>query len=118
MFERSYLLKDGRQLVERLQFLFMRVSVGIHSDKIEDVLETYRLLSTRKISFASTILSNGGLVDRHYASSYIYEPFTATAEDAVCSFSSLSTLLSSDGVLGINAGRVPRTRLVFRPPAL
>ena len=112
IFERSYLLKDGRDLNERLQFLFMRVSIGIHGDSIADIIDTYDLLSLRKISFGSPILWNGGLAKRHFASCYIFEPRAVTAADAVNNFSALSTLCAADGGIGINVGSIPTTRYV------
>ena len=45
--ERSYLLKIGKQVAERPQHLLMRVSVGIHGDDVEKVLETYSLMSQK-----------------------------------------------------------------------
>lgn len=113
MFEKSYLLREGHDLTERLQFLFMRVSIGIHGDHLDDILATYHLLSTRKISFASPILWNAGLSTRHFASCYAFEPFSAHSNDAVFSFSSLSALWSADGGIGISAGDVPATTYVF-----
>ncbi|PIL26242.1 hypothetical protein GSI_11998 [Ganoderma sinense ZZ0214-1] len=115
-FEKSYLMKDGRELVERLQFLFMRVAIGIHGRCIDDVLETYELLSTRKISFASPTLWNGGLANRHFASCYVYEPFTFDSRAAIPSFSTLSSLWASDGGIGISLGDVPATRTTRAAP--
>jgi ribonucleoside-diphosphate reductase alpha chain len=43
--ERSYLLKINGKIVERPQHMLMRVSVGIHLDDLESVLETYDLMS-------------------------------------------------------------------------
>nr|VWO98948.1 N/A [Ganoderma boninense] len=110
IFERSYLLKSGREVNERLQFLFMRVAIGIHGDAIDDVLQTYHLLSTRKISLASPALWNGGLSKRRFASCYIFEPSVTDAADAIRDFSTLSLLWSSDGGIGINVGSVPGSR--------
>ena len=109
-FDNSYLIKDGNALSERLQFLFMRVAIGIHGHCLDDVLDTYELLSTRKISFASPTLWNGGLFNRHFASCYIYEPFAFDARAAVPGLSALSSLWSSDGGVGLSVGDVPATR--------
>ena len=109
-FERSYLLRVGRQVTERLQFLYMRVAVGIHGADIEGVLETYDLLSTRKISLASPILWNGGLANRFYSSCYIYDPYAVEPADAISNFATLSNLWAADGGIGIHAGEVPATR--------
>lgn len=111
-FERSYLIKDDRKVNERLQFLFMRVAIGIHGGHMDDVLETYELLSTRKITFASPVLWNGGLAKRHFASCYVYEPVAVNASAAIPTFISLSTLWSADGGLGLSLGAVPATTFV------
>ncbi|KAI1782644.1 briggsae CBR-RNR-1 protein [Ganoderma leucocontextum] len=109
-FERSYLLCKGRQADERLQFMYMRVAIGIHGNNIDDVLETYELLSTRRISVASPVLWNGGLSKRNFASCYIFEPYAVEATDATSNFADLSTLWSADGGIGIHAGEIPATR--------
>ena len=112
-FERSYLLCAGTKVNERLQFLYMRVAIGIHGHHIDDVLQTYDLLSTRKISLASPILWNGGLHNRHFSSCYIFEPFAVESRDAISNFISLSTLWAADGGIGIHAGEIPATRCVL-----
>ena len=43
--ERSYLLKINGNIVERPQHMLMRVSVGIHLDDIDAVIDTYELMS-------------------------------------------------------------------------
>ena len=115
-FNRSFLLQSSSDVNERLQFLYMRVAIGIYGDDIDRVLETYDLLSTRKMSFASPILWNGGLANRHFASCYIFEPRALEAKDAVTSFDGLSALWAADGGIGINAGGVPSTRSVLTLP--
>lgn len=37
--ERAYLLRSGGKIVERPQFMFMRVSLGIHMDDIDAAIE-------------------------------------------------------------------------------
>ena len=111
-FERSYLLRSGKEVNERLQFLYMRVAIGIHGSDIDGILETYELLSLKKISVASPILWNGGLTNRHYASCYIFDPFAVEPKDAISNFTALSTLWAADGGVGIHGGEVPATRYV------
>ncbi len=43
--ERSYLLKINGKIVERSQYMLMRVAVGIHENDIEAAIETYNLMS-------------------------------------------------------------------------
>lgn len=106
------MLKEEGRPSERLQFLFMRVSIGIHGDHIDDVLDTYHLLSTRKISFASPVLLNGGLANQQFTSSYIFEPVSARITDAVGGISTLSALWSANGGIGVSAGCVPAAAYV------
>lgn len=37
--ERAYLLRVGGKIVERPQFMIMRVAIGIHKDDIEAAIE-------------------------------------------------------------------------------
>ncbi|KAG0420507.1 Ribonucleoside-diphosphate reductase large subunit [Dictyocoela roeselum] len=57
---KAYLMKDGDNLVERPQDLFMRVSIGMHMDNIDDAIETYHLMSKRYFIHASPTLFNSG----------------------------------------------------------
>ena len=43
--EKSYLLKVGGRIVERPQYMLMRVSIGIHREDLESAFETYDLMS-------------------------------------------------------------------------
>ena len=38
--ERSYLLKVNKKIVERPQYMLMRVAIGIHKDDIDAALQT------------------------------------------------------------------------------
>ncbi|KAL0076585.1 ribonucleoside-diphosphate reductase large chain [Phycomyces blakesleeanus] len=58
--ERSYLLKINGKVAERPQHLIMRVSVGIHGDDIDSVIETYNLMSEKFFTHASPTLFNAG----------------------------------------------------------
>uniref|UniRef100_H2ZNV8 Ribonucleoside-diphosphate reductase n=1 Tax=Ciona savignyi TaxID=51511 RepID=H2ZNV8_CIOSA len=58
--ERSYLLKLNGKVAERPQHMLMRVSIGIHGDDMESVLETYHLLSEKWFTHASPTLFNAG----------------------------------------------------------
>ncbi|MBN3582559.1 ribonucleoside-diphosphate reductase subunit alpha [Algoriphagus aestuarii] len=58
--ERSYLIRLDGKVVERPQHMLMRVSVGIHKDDIDSVLETYNLLSEKWFTHATPTLFNAG----------------------------------------------------------
>jgi ribonucleoside-diphosphate reductase alpha chain len=56
--ERSYLVRLSGEVVERPQYMLMRVSVGIHKADIESVIETYELLSQKFFTHATPTLFN------------------------------------------------------------
>lgn len=58
--ERSYLMKLDGKIVERPQHMLMRVSVGIHGEDMEKVVETYNLLSEKWFTHATPTLFNAG----------------------------------------------------------
>jgi ribonucleoside-diphosphate reductase alpha chain len=58
--EKSYLLKINGKIVERPQHMYMRVSVGIHKNDIDSVIETYNLMSERWFTHATPTLFNAG----------------------------------------------------------
>lgn len=58
--ERSYLLRKNGKVVERPQYMLMRVAVGIHKSDIDRVLDTYKLLSEKYYTHASPTLFNAG----------------------------------------------------------
>ena len=58
--ERSYLLKLNGQIAERPQHMLMRVSIGIHLNDLDAVIETYELMSKRFFTHATPTLFNSG----------------------------------------------------------
>lgn len=58
--ERSYLLKTYGQVAETPQHLYMRVAAGIWGNNIAQVIKTYELLSTHKMTHATPTLFNAG----------------------------------------------------------
>jgi ribonucleoside-diphosphate reductase subunit M1 len=58
--ERSYLLRLNGVVVERPQYMLMRVSLGIHGTDLAAAFETYDLLSRKMFTHASPTLFNAG----------------------------------------------------------
>lgn len=58
--EKSYLLKLDGKIVERPQHMYMRVAIGIHKDRIDEVIKTYNLMSERWFTHATPTLFNAG----------------------------------------------------------
>ena len=58
--ERSYLLKIGNRIVERPQYMYMRVAVGICNNDIDTALRIYDDLSQHYYTHATPTLFNAG----------------------------------------------------------
>ena len=69
--EKSYLLKIDGHIAERPQHMLMRVSVGIHLDDIDRVLETYNLLSQKFFTHATPTLFNAGTPNPQMSSCFL-----------------------------------------------
>lgn len=58
--EKAYLLRVNGEIIERPQYLLLRVSLGIHGSDLEKVKETYDLLSEKYFTHATPTLFNSG----------------------------------------------------------
>ncbi len=58
--EKSYLMKKNGNIVERPQYMYMRIAVGIHKDNLDKILKTYDLISQHYYTHASPTMFNSG----------------------------------------------------------
>jgi ribonucleoside-diphosphate reductase subunit M1 len=58
--ERSYLMTVNKRVIERLQHMWMRVSLGIHGRNLSAAFETYDLMSQKYFTHATPTLFNAG----------------------------------------------------------
>jgi len=58
--EKGYLQKVDGEIVETPQYLYMRVSIGIHGDDIQAIIETYDAMSKGMFIHATPTLFNAG----------------------------------------------------------
>ena len=69
--ERAYLMKVDNKIVERPQHLWMRVSLGIHKNNIERVLQTYNYMSQKYFTHATPTLFNASTMKPQLSSCYL-----------------------------------------------
>ena len=77
--ERSYLMKVGGVIVERPQYLWLRVAICIHGDNMEKVRTTYDLMSQKYFTHATPTLFNAGTQKQQLSSCYL----VALEEDSI-----------------------------------
>ena len=58
--DRAYLTKINKKTVERPQYMWLRVAIGIHGDNLEKIRETYDYMSQKCFTHATPTLFNAG----------------------------------------------------------
>jgi ribonucleoside-diphosphate reductase alpha subunit len=69
--ERSYLLKVNGQIVERPQYMLMRVALAIHINNLERAVDTYKMLSDGVFTHATPTLFNAGTPQQQLSSCFL-----------------------------------------------
>ena len=69
--ERSYLLKANGYIVERPQYMLMRVAIALHGDNLVAVRETYEATSRLLYTHATPTLFHAGLARQQLASCFL-----------------------------------------------
>lgn len=70
--EKAYLLRTKEQvIVERVQDLLMRVSIGLHGNDIEKVFETFNLMTDKYFIMATPCLFNSGTPNNQLLSCFL-----------------------------------------------
>jgi ribonucleoside-diphosphate reductase alpha chain len=127
--EKSYLMKVGDRIVERIQHLFMRVSIGIHKDDLKSAINSYELISNKYFTHATPSLYNSGTPRPQFASCFllgmedsvkgIYKTVSDCAEISACAGGiglSLSKIRSKNsyikGTNGNSNGIIPLCRVL------
>lgn len=67
----SYLIKDGKKVVERPSYLFMRAAIAMHKTNFSAIESTYRAFINREIMHASPTLFNCGLKKGQLSSCFL-----------------------------------------------
>lgn len=71
--EKSYLMRLKGQPVERIQHMWMRVSLAIHQDDLAAAFETYHLMSSKMFTHATPTLFNAGTPRPQLSSCFLLE---------------------------------------------
>ena len=58
--ERAYLMKMDGKIIERIQDVFMRVSIGLHKDNIKSAIQSYEMMSKKYFTHATPTLFHSG----------------------------------------------------------
>ena len=112
--ERSYLLKINGKIVERPQHMLMRVSVGIHLDDLESVLETYDLMSKKFFTHATPTLFNSGTPKPQMSSCFLLAMKDDSIDGIYDTLKQTAKISQSAGGVGLSIHNVRATGSYIR----
>lgn len=106
--DKSYLIKKDNKIVERPQYMFMRVAVAIHST-IEDILETYNLMSQKYFIHATPTLYNAGRHKQQLSSCFVTQIESDSIEGIFNTAKNCALISKSAGGIGLSVSNVRST---------
>ena len=112
--ERSYLLKLNGKIVERPQHMLMRVSVGIHLNDLDAVIETYDLMSKKFFTHATPTLFNAGTPKPQMSSCFLLSMKDDSIDGIYDTLKSTAKISQSAGGIGLSIHNVRATGSYIR----
>lgn len=103
--KRSYLLKHNNKIVERPQYMLMRVAVFL-SDAPDDAIEMYNILSEGWYTHASPTLFNSGMKQHQLASCFLMSMKEDSITGIYDTLKEVALISKSAGGIGIDVSNV------------
>lgn len=108
--EKSYLLRDASgTLVERPQYMFLRVALAIHGDNMHRVRETYDLMSTKHFIHATPTLYNAGKHRQQLSSCFLTQIEKDSIDGIFNTVKNCALISKSAGGIGLSVSNVRAT---------
>jgi len=104
--QRSYLLRCDDEIVERPQYMLMRVALGIHGSDLESVLETYELMSKGLFTHATPTLFNAGTPTPSMSSCFLLPIKHDSIEGIFDTLKECALISKSAGGIGVSVSNV------------
>ena len=104
--ERSYLLKIGNKIIERPQYMWLRVSIGIHGTNLKNIKETYDLMSQKYFTHATPTLFNAGTPRQQLSSCYLLAMEDDSIEGIYKTLSDCAQISKYSGGIGLHIHNV------------
>lgn len=112
--ERSYLLKINGKIVERPQHMLMRVSVGIHLNDLDAVIETYDLMSKKFFTHATPTLFNAGTPKPQMSSCFLLTMKDDSIDGIYDTLKNTAKISQSAGGIGVSIHNIRATGSYIR----
>lgn len=112
--ERSYLLKVNGVIVERPQYMWMRVSLGIHGEDLTKAFAMYDAMSQRYYTHATPTLFNAGTCHSQMSSCFLLEVKGDSVEGMYDSAKDCAMISKYAGGIGMNVHKIRSRGSVIR----
>ena len=112
--ERSYLLKIKGIQIERPQYMWMRVSIGIHGNDLEKAFDMYNSMSCREYTHATPTLFNAGTRHSQMSSCFLLEVKGDSVEGMYDSAKDCAMISKYAGGIGMNVHKIRSRGSVIR----
>jgi ribonucleoside-diphosphate reductase alpha subunit len=112
--ERAYLLKVNGLVVERPQYMWMRVSLGIHGEDLVNAFAMYDAMSTREYTHATPTLFNAGTRHSQMSSCFLLEVKDDSVEGMYDSAKDCAMISKYAGGIGMNVHKIRSRGSIIR----
>ncbi|EPB85886.1 ribonucleoside-diphosphate reductase large chain [Mucor circinelloides 1006PhL] len=99
--ERSYLFKINDKIVERPQYMIMRVALGIHGHDLESAFKTYDLMSSKYFTHATPTLFNAGTPKPQLSSCFLVQMRDDSIEGIYDTLTTCARISKAAGGVGV-----------------
>ena len=106
--EKSYLTKEPvtRNVLERPQYMWLRVAIGIHGNDLAGIAETYGAFVTGRFTHASPTLFNAGTTHPQLASCFLLEVEDDSMEGIFDTLKDCAMISKYAGGLGLHISKI------------
>ncbi|CAN3505008.1 ribonucleoside-diphosphate reductase large chain 2 [Diutina catenulata] len=102
----TYLLSIDNKPAEIPQFMFLRVAIEIHRDNMDEVMNTYELMSQKYFIHASPTLFNAGNVYNYLSSCFLVAMKDDSIEGIYKTLTETAVISKAGGGIGIHVHNV------------
>jgi len=107
--DRAYLIKMDNKTIERPQDMWLRVSIGIHLPNMEDIKETYHLMSQKYFTHATPTLFNAGTLRPQLSSCFLLSMESDSIEGIYNTVKDCALISKHAGGIGLHIHNVRGT---------
>jgi ribonucleoside-diphosphate reductase alpha chain len=112
--ERAYLMKINGIIQERPQYMWMRVSIGIHGEDLKKACETFTLMSEKYFTHATPTLFNAGTMRPQLSSCYLISMESDSLDGIFNTLKECANISKWAGGIGLHIHNVRATGSLIR----